>query len=67
MHCQFPDNIIIYCDRCDENKDGDLWIPTDIYGSLTNKEDFDDDSHYVCWDCLTKNEIKQKEKNDARN
>jgi len=62
MVWQFPNDEIIYCDRCDQNKDGDLWVPSDIYGLMTEKEDFDDGCHYVCWDCLTDEEYKSYEK-----
>ena len=53
---QFPDVTIIHCDRCGEDRDGELLIPTDVYGICSDKQDFDDDCHYVCWDCLTDNE-----------
>ena len=51
MSWQFPDVTIIHCDRCCEDRDGELLVPSDVYGICSNKTDFDDGCHYVCWDC----------------
>ena len=59
MSWQFPDVTIIHCDRCCEDRVGELLVPSDVYGICSNKTDFDDGCHYVCWDCLTEDEESQ--------